>query len=89
MTLGEMRRLLVAPEIVVVLVDHALSALRLALFAEHPLLDDDLAAEDDPPVQRRARILLRLADRLHRALDAYRREVDDVLRELPRDDLPF
>jgi hypothetical protein len=90
MTLSELRRLLVAPEIVVVdLVDHALSALRLALFAEHPLLDDDLAANDDPPVQRRARVLLRHADRLHRALDAYRREVDDVLRELPRDDLPF
>jgi hypothetical protein len=90
MTTDELRRLLAAPEIVVVdLVDSSLSALRLALLAEHPLLDDDLAAPDDPPVQRRARALLRRAARLRRALDAYRREVDHVLRELPRDDVPF
>ncbi len=90
MTAEELRRLLAAPEIVVVdLVDSSLNALRLALLAEHPLLDDDLAAPDDPPVQRRARALLRRAVRLHRALAAYRRAVDHVLREPPRDDVPF
>jgi hypothetical protein len=35
--------------IVVDLVSSALTALRLALLAEHPLLDDELAAIDDPP----------------------------------------
>ena len=90
MTPGQLRRLLVAPEIVVVdLVDHSLTALRLALLAEHPMLDDDLAALDDPPVQRRARSLLRIATRLRRALRAYRRDARGVLRELPPDDLPF
>jgi hypothetical protein len=90
MTAEQLRRLLVAPEIVVVdLVAHALTALRLALLAEHPLLADDLAARDDPPVQRRARALLHHAARLRRAIDAYRREVRHVLRELPRDDMPF
>ena len=90
MTPAQLRRLVVAPEIVVVdLADHALTALRLALLAEHPLLDDDLAAADDPPVQRRARALLRIAIRLRRALRAYRREVHDVLRDIPRSDLPF
>jgi hypothetical protein len=90
MTAEQLRRLLVAPELLVVdLVDHALDALRLALLAEHPLLDDDLAAADDPPIQRRARAVLDHAARLRRALDAYRREVRRVLRELPADDMPF
>jgi hypothetical protein len=90
MTAGELHRLLIAPELVVVdLAGHALSALRLALLVEHPLLDDDLAAPDDPPVQRRARRLLRIALRLRRALDDYRREVERVLHERPRDDMPF
>jgi hypothetical protein len=90
MSPGALRRLLIAPEIVVVdLVDHALTALRLALLAEHPLLADDLAAIDDPPVQGRARALLRHAVRLRRSLRAYRREVRRVLRELPHNNLPF
>jgi len=90
MTAEQLRRLLVAPEIVVVdLVGHAIGALRLALLAEHPLLDDDLAAGDDPPVQRQARAVLHHAARLRRALDAYRREVRRVLRDLPGDDMPF
>jgi hypothetical protein len=90
MTADELRRLLVAPELVVVdLLDHALEALRLAMLAEYPLLDDELAAHDDPPVQRRARALLHHAQRLHRALGAYRREVDAALREDAQKDLPF
>ena len=90
MTAEQLRRLLVAPEIVVVdLVGHALAALRLALLAEHPLLHDDLAVGDDPPVLQQARAVLLHADRLRRALDAYRRKVRRVLRELPGDDMPF
>ena len=58
MTPHQFHRLLAAPEIIVVdLLDSALHALRLALFAEHPLLDDPLT-ENDPPVQRRARACL-------------------------------
>lgn len=90
MTARELARLLAAPEIIVVdLVDAALEALRLALLAEHPLLDDDLGAPDDPPVRRRARQLLRHAQRLRRGLVAYRREVDRILREVDETDLPF
>jgi hypothetical protein len=90
MTVDQLRRLLVAPELVVVdLLDHSLEALRLAMVAEHPLLDDELAARDDPPVQRRARALLRHADRLRRALRAYSDAVDAVLCESVQDDLPF
>jgi hypothetical protein len=75
MTADHLLRLIAAPELVVVdLVSSALSGLRLALLAEHPLLDDDSAAPDDPPVRRRARTLLRHAERLRRALRAYRRE---------------
>jgi hypothetical protein len=90
MTADQLRRLLLAPEIVVVdLVGHALGALRLALLAEHPLLDDDLATGHDPPVQRQARAVLHHAARLRRALDAYRSEVRRVLRDLPGNDMPF
>ncbi len=90
MNADELRQLLVAPEMVVVdLLDHCLDALRLAMLAEHPLLDDELAAHDDAPVQQRARALLRHAIRLRRALDDYRREVRDVLRDVARDDMPF
>ena len=90
MTTNELARLIAAPEIIVVdLVDSALAALRLALLAEHPLLDDHLGAPDDQPVQRRARQLLRHADRLRCGLVAYRREVDHVLRKVDETDLPF
>jgi hypothetical protein len=90
MTNEQLRRLLFAPELIVVdLTEHALRALRLALFAEHPLLDDHNAAPDDPPVRRRARTLLRRADALRRALDDYRRQVNCVLRQPVEDDLPF
>jgi hypothetical protein len=85
----EQLRLIAAPEIVVVdLVDACLTALRLALRAEHPLLANDLAAGEGPPVQHRARVVLRHADRLRRSLDAYRRKVDAVL-QTPDDPDPF
>jgi hypothetical protein len=90
MTPDELRQLLVAPEMVVVdLLDHCLDAFRLAMLAEHPLALDELAAHDDPPVQRRARSLLRQTASLRCALEAYRREVRAVLQTVPRDDLPF
>ncbi len=67
MNVDQLERLLAAPELVVIqLLHHSLSALRLALIVEHPLLDDDLAAPDDPPVRRRARVLIRHAERLRR-----------------------
>jgi hypothetical protein len=91
MTHDELRQLLVAPEMVVVdLLGHCLDALRLAMLAEHPLVLDELAAPDDPPVQRRARVLLRQTAYLHRELEAYRREVRAVLEHVPRgDEIPF
>jgi len=93
MTVAELRRLLLAPELVVVnLLDESLTALRLALLTEHPLADDRRAAdEEEAPVQRRARAVLRRALRLRRALAAYRREVDLALglEHDPDDDMPF
>ena len=90
MTSAQLHRLLIAPEIIVVdLADHALHALALALLAEHPLIDDDSAAHDDAPVQRRARALLRRARALRRALDDYRSHVQRVLRQPDEPDLPF
>jgi hypothetical protein len=89
MTPNQFRRLLAAPEIVVVdLLHSALSALRLALLAEHPLLDDPLT-ENDPPVQRRARAVLRSARHLRRDLRHYRRAVDEVLSQPDDPQLPF
>ena len=82
MNTEQLRRLLIAPEIAMIdLLLAALHALRLALVAEHPLLDDDMAASDDPPVRRAARRALRHAAHLRRALRAYRRAVDDVLAQ--------
>jgi hypothetical protein len=90
MTPRQLHRLLVAPEIIVVdLADHALHALGLALLAEHPLIDDDSAAHDDDPVQRRARALLRRARALRRALDDYRSQVERVLHRPDEPELPF
>jgi hypothetical protein len=85
-----LHRLLIAPEIIIVdLADHALRALALALLAEHPLIEDESAAHDDAPVQRRARALLRRARALRRALDDYRTQVERVLRPPDEPDLPF
>jgi hypothetical protein len=83
-----MHRLLAAPEIIVVdFLDSALTALRLALLVEHPLLDGPPTL-DDPLVRRRAHLVLRSARQLRRALRAYRREVHRALT-LPDDPLPF
>jgi hypothetical protein len=90
MSPDELHDLLAAPELVVVdLVDHTLTALRLALLAEHPLIDDDLNAHDDAPVQRRARALLRQAERLRLVLAAYRKQVGRALTKWDQPDLPF
>jgi hypothetical protein len=90
MTRDERRELLHAPELIVVhLLEHGIAALGHVLLAQHPLLDDDLEPED-PPLQRRARALLRHADTLRRALGAYRREVRAAQRARHNfDDLPF
>ena len=88
MTPQRLCRLIAAPEIVVVdLLDSALSALRLALLAEHPLLDGP-PSDDDPLVRRRAHLVLSSALRLRRALRAYRRTVDRALSAAD-DQLPF
>jgi hypothetical protein len=90
MNADRLRRLIVAPEIVVVdLLLASLEALRLALLAEHPLLDDELAAPDDPPVRRAARKTLQYAARLRRALRLYRKTVDAVLSEPDTSSDPF
>ena len=90
MNVDELERLLAAPELVMIqLLEHALSAPRPALLAEHPLLDDDFSAPEDPPVRRRARVVLAHADRLRRALDAYRREVDKALGSSPNERDPL
>jgi hypothetical protein len=90
MNAERLRRLIVAPEIVVVdLLLASLDALRLALIAEHPLLDDELAAPDDPPARSAARSTLRQAARLRRALRLYRKTVDAVLTEPDTTSDPF
>lgn len=90
MTVDELHRLLAAPELLLVeIADTTASALVRGLSAEHPSVDDEGAREDDSRVVRRARIVLRDARRLRRALDAYRRAVDRALLDPPDDSLPF
>jgi len=92
MTVDELRRLLLAPEIIVVdLADAALAALRRAILVEHPTVNEFPSA-DHSLVLRRAAVVLRSAARLHRALVAYRAAVDSALNphlDAASDDLPF
>jgi hypothetical protein len=89
MTVDEFRRLLIAPEIIVLdVADAARLALQRALVLEHPLVHNP-ASPDDPLVRRRARDVLRSAARLLRALRAYRGVVLSVLREAETDQDPF
>lgn len=92
MTVDELRRLLVAPEMIVVdLADAALVALRRAILAEHPTVREFPSA-DRSLVLRRAAVVLRSATRLRRALAAYRTAVDRTLDHRPDtapDNLPF
>jgi hypothetical protein len=81
MTVDEFRRLLAAPELIVLdVTDAALLALERALVLEHPLVKDP-ASDDDPLVRRRARRVLRAAARLLRELRSYRTVVLNILRE--------
>jgi hypothetical protein len=89
MTVDELRRLLIAPEIIVLdVADAALLALQRALVLEHPLVHNP-ASDDDPLVRRRARDVLRAAARLLRALRAYRGVVLAILRDAETDQDPF
>jgi hypothetical protein len=89
MTVIEFRRLLFAPEIIVLdVANAALRALERALLLEHPLVRIP-AADDDPLVRRRARAVLRTTARLRRALRGYRRAVLQLLRENELADEPF
>lgn len=86
MTVDQLRRLLIAPEIIVLDVTVAsLVALERALLLEHPLLNAP-PSSDDPPVRARARAILRCASRLRRALRVYRGVVDAIAREADQDD---
>jgi hypothetical protein len=81
MTVDEFRRLLCAPELIVLdVADAALLALERALVLEHPLVKNP-ASDDDPLVRRRARHVLRAAARLLRALRSYRVGVLRILRD--------
>jgi hypothetical protein len=89
MTVDQLRRLLIAPEIIVLDVTVAsLVALERALLFEHPLLNAP-PSSDDPKVRARARAILRCASRLRRALRVYRGVVDAIAREADQDDGPF
>jgi hypothetical protein len=89
MTVDELHRLLIAPEIIVIdLTAASLVALERALLLEHPLLHATPSA-DDPLVRQRARSVLRRAAKLRRALRVYRGIVETILREADQDDAPF
>ena len=90
MTPGDRGRLLAARELVVVdLADAALVALLTALDLEHPTLEHPPFA-GGPPTLRRARSVIRLAQRLRTTLDRYRCEVDAALVFASNDDdIPF
>ncbi|MDP9036541.1 MAG: hypothetical protein M3O50_17200 [Myxococcota bacterium] len=62
-----------------------LVALERALLLEHPLLHAPPSA-DDPLVRSRARVVLRRASRLRRALRVYRGVVDAIAGEPDQDD---
>jgi hypothetical protein len=86
MTVDQLRRLLIAPAILVLDVTVAsLLALERALLLEHPLLDAPPSAHD-PVVRARARTILRRMHRLRRALRVYRGVVDAIASEVDRDD---
>jgi hypothetical protein len=85
MTVDELRRLFVAPEIIVL--DLALASLRAlerALLLEHPLLEAPPSV-DDPLVRQRARAVMRRASRLRRDIRIYRGVVETILRDDQRD----
>jgi hypothetical protein len=89
MTVDELHRLLIAPELIVLdVADAVLLALERSLVLEHPLIEGP-ASDDDHLVQRRARNVLRAAARLLRALRAYRAVVHNILREAQFVDDPF
>jgi hypothetical protein len=89
MTVDELHRLLIAPELIVLdLTLATLVALERALLLEHPLLHAP-SSPDDPLVRQRARSLLRRAHKLRRALRVYRGVVETILREADLDDAPF
>jgi hypothetical protein len=88
MNVRQFHRLLIAPEMIVVhLALATLVALERALRVEHPLVDDPLC--EQPPIRRRARAVLRQADRLRTALRRYQQLVRSIAREAQQPDFPF
>lgn len=89
MRASEFRRLVQAPELIVVdLSIAALEALRRGILIEHPTVSE-LPPPRDAPVLRRAAIVLRSVARLRRHLRAYRRAVDRLANTAGREELPF
>jgi hypothetical protein len=89
MTALEFRRLLCAPEIIVLdVANAALRALVRALLLEHPLVRNP-AHDDDPLIRRRARDILHTSARLRRDVRAYRHIVLQRMRDNDLADEPF
>jgi hypothetical protein len=89
MTLRQLDRLLIAPEIIVVdLVDAALIALECALRVEHPLIDAPPPTEH-PPIRRHGRLVIRHAQRLRAACAPTGPSSRPILREAEAEDSLF
>jgi hypothetical protein len=88
MTSSDRGRLLAARELLVLdLADATLVTLLTSLELEHPTLVEPSLSRA-PPTLRRARSLVRGAQRLRDDIERYRHAVDAALSE-PDDDLPF
>lgn len=85
---GDLTRLLVAPELIVIDVTlSALLALDRALHVEHLFLDQH---HDEHETHRHVRAIRRASESLRGALEAYRVAVDDLIEDARHHrDLPF
>jgi hypothetical protein len=90
MTVDELHRLFIAPELIVVeLAAASLHALRRALVVGHPTIERP-CAYDLAPIHHCARAVLRSARQLQVALDAYRAAAEDIIQSSRiDDDIPF
>jgi hypothetical protein len=90
MTRDQLNRLLIAPELIVIDVAlAALRALRRALLVEHPTIEGRRHSSDDPPIERRARSVLRSSRQLQRDLHDYHATADEIIAAAREDDIPF
>jgi hypothetical protein len=90
MTADQLHRLLIAPELIVVdIALAALRALRRAIIVEHPTIDARRRSSDEPPIEARARAILRSTRQLQRDLNDYRALADHIIAAARDDDIPF